>query len=142
MERLFDPEDSAEDTVRLNGEEVHYRSTYWRPDDEDVDPGQGEEEVLLRWPDGSAFRMRFYLSPEAWRDSRASGAAAFFGAVHKLISEGFEENDGFVRPPFSFWVEESAGVRIVSSGYEQPATTQTVLRVLAELMDKGMLDQR
>jgi hypothetical protein len=62
--------------------------------------------------------------------------------VHKLISEGFDEDDGFVRPPFQFEVYETEGIHLVVDGDEQPATTQTVLRVLAELMDKGMLDQR
>jgi len=139
MEHLFDP-NSVEDTVKLNGEEVYYRETGYYPDADDIQPGQGTEEVLLRWPDGSAFTMEFYLSPAAWADRRRSGAAAFYGAVHKLISEGFDEDEGFVRPPFYFGVSEEEGVQIVAKGEDQLATPQTVLRVIADLMDRGKFD--
>ena len=141
--RLFDP-DAWEDraTIQLNGEEVYYRATTRYADPDEMRPEDSLHEVYLKWPDGSAFRMEFYLSPTWWEGKDEGNASAFFGAVHKLIENGFGPDEGLrvLKPPFHFAISEEEGITLTLENEEQAARPETVLRVLADLIEMGKLD--
>jgi hypothetical protein len=139
--RLFDPDGwEHRATIKLNGEEVYYRETTLYADPDEMRPEDSLQEVYLKWPDGSAFRMEFYLSPAWWEGKDEGDASFFYRAVHNLIRDGFGEGEGFVSPPFEFMVSEEEGVKIIAKGEDQLATPQTVLRILADLIERGELD--
>jgi hypothetical protein len=141
--QLFDP-DAWEHraTIELNGEEVYYRETTLYADPDEMRPEDSLQEVYLKWPDGSAFRMELYLSPAWWEGKHEGNANAFYGAVHNLIRDGFGPDEGLkvLKRPFEFMVSEEEGISLTMDNEEQAATPETVLRVLADLIEMGKLD--
>jgi hypothetical protein len=141
--RLFDPDAWEERaTITLNGEEVYYRATTLNADPDEMRPEDSLHEEYLKWPDGSAFRMEFYLSPAWWKGESEGKASLFYGAAHDLIRDGFGPEDGLkvLKAPFYFAISEEEGIRLDIQDAEQAATPQTVLRVLADLIEMGKLD--
>lgn len=141
--RLFDP-DAWEHraTITLNDEEVYYRETTLYADPDEMRPEDSLQKVYLKWPNGSAFRMEFYLSPAWWEGKDEGDASLFYNAVHNLIRDGFGPDEGLkvLKDPFYFMVSEGERVKIIAKGADQLATPQTVLRVLADLIEMGKLD--
>ncbi len=127
--------------VELNGELVRIVERGLHPDPDSVRPGEGLQEVLITWPDGSAFRMELYLSPRWWNDGHEGAAVAFWGSVYDLIRSGLNKDEPMSNHPVTLVLsEEGHSVFYNKAGEEvRNAWPEAVLRFIADLMENGTL---
>jgi hypothetical protein len=150
QELLFDAGPfMAAQTVVLNGEEVLYKETLRYADPDEASPEVSVQEVLMRWPDGSAFNMQFHLSPAWWRDEHEGRAVEFYGAVHDLIREGLDEASREAleldaeEVGETFYVSMSTEGVVVETETEEPhALLGEALRTLADWIEDGTIEPR
>jgi hypothetical protein len=136
-ERLFDP-DRWQTTATMNGEKVAYVETTYYADPDAMKPGDSMQEVLLQWPDGSAFRMQFYLSPAWWRGEYEGAEYTFYGAVHNLIREGFDEDVFADDATYELRISNDE-VRMLANDAGVDRSPERVLRLVADLMEDGTI---
>jgi hypothetical protein len=73
----------------MTGRMCRFRTLSSDPDT--VRPGESVEEVILRWPDGSGFKMQMYAAPTGWDGKSEGQADKFYMAVHELIQSATDD---------------------------------------------------